>query len=138
MKKQHLAAVEAQPQQWAEHLNTYIELVQGQGYAVASIQSHVYLIKRFLAWLQNHTEIPLDEGGIQRFLQSPRNAHLTRAGTAAALYRFLQMLREQDVIPPKNAPPLSEQQRLIKDYERYLLEERGLVAATVAYDVRFA
>jgi len=138
MKKKHLAAVDAQPQQWAEHLNTYIHLVQGQGYAIASIQSHVYLIKRFFTWLGSHAEIPLDEVGIQRFLQSRRNAYLTRAGTAAALYRFLEMLREQDVVPPKKEPPLSEQQRLIKDYERYLLEERGLVAATVAYNVRFA
>jgi site-specific recombinase XerD len=137
MKKQHLAAVDAQPQQWAEQLNTYIKLVQGQGYAIASIQSQVYLIKRFLAWLRSHAEIPLDEVGIQRFLQSLRNAHLTRAGTTA-LYRFLQMLREQDVVPAKKEPPLSEQQLLIKDYERYLLEERGLVPATVAYNARFA
>jgi hypothetical protein len=47
------------------------------------------------------------------------------------------MLREQDLVPPKKEP-LSEQQRLIKDYQRYLLEERGLVPATVAYNVRFA
>ena len=138
MKKQHLAAVNAQPPQWAEHLNTYTNLVQGQGYAIASIQSQVYLIKRFLAWLRSHAEIPLDEVGIQRFLHSLRNAHPTRAGTAAALQRFLQMLREQRVVPPKKEPPLSEQQRLIKDYEHYLLEERGLAPATVTYNVRFA
>ena len=138
MKKQHLAAVDAQPQQWAEHLNTYINLVQGQGYAIVSIQNQVYWIKRFLAWLRSHAELHLNDLGIQRFLQSLRNAHLTRTGTAAALYRFLQMLREQDVVPPKKEPPLSEQQRLTKDYERYLLEERGLVPATVAYNVRFA
>ena len=138
MKKQHLAAVDAQPPQWAEHLNTYTNLVQEQGYAIASIQSQVYLIKRFLAWLPSHAQIPLDEGGIQRFLQSLRNAHPTRAGTSAALQRFLQMLREQHVVPPKKEPPLSGQQRLIKDYERYLLEERGLAPATVTYNVRFA
>jgi site-specific recombinase XerD len=138
MTKQHLAAVDAQPLQWAEHLNTYTNLVQGQGYAIASIQSQVYLIKRFLAWLRSHAEIPLDEVGIQRFLQSLRNAHPTRAGTAAALQRFLRMLREQHVVPPKKEPPLSEQQRRIKDYERYLLEERGLAPATVTYNVRFA
>ena len=138
MKKEHLAAVDAQPSQWAEHLNNYTNLVQGQGYAIASIQSQVYLIKRLLAWLRSHGQIPLDEVGIQRFLQSLRNAHPTRAGTSEALQRFLQMLREQHVVPPKKEPPLSEQQRLIKDYERYLLEERGLAPATVTYNVRFA
>lgn len=79
-----------------------------------------------------------DEVGIQRFLQSLRNVHLTRAGAPLLFQRFLQMLREQDVVPPKKEPPLSEQQRLIKHYERYLLEERGLVPATVAYNARFA
>lgn len=137
MKKQHLAAVDAGPKPWAEHLKTYTNLVKGQGYAIASVHSQVSLIKRFLAWLQNHAEIPLDESGIQRFLQFPHNAHLARAGTAA-LYRFLQMLREQRVVPPQKKRPLSEQQRLINNYERYLLEERGLVPATVAYNVRFA
>lgn len=62
MKKQHLEAVDAQPQQWAEHLNSYTNLVRARGYAIGSIQSQVYLIKRFLAWLRSHAEIPLDEG----------------------------------------------------------------------------
>lgn len=137
MEKQHLAAVDAQPKHWAEHLKTYTNLVDAQGYAIASIKSQVYLIKRFIAWLRTSAEIALDEVGIQRFLQSPHNAHLRRAGTAA-LYRFLQMLREQRVVPPKKEQPLSKQQRLIKNYERYLLEERGLVQATAAYNVRFA
>lgn len=138
MKKRRLALVDAQPKHWAEHLNRYTNLVHGQGYAIASIQSQLYLIKRFLVWLRSHTEIPLDELGIQRFLRSPHNAHLTpRAGTAA-LHRFLQMLREQGVVPPQKEQTLSEQQRLIKYYERYLLEERGLVPATVAYNARFA
>jgi site-specific recombinase XerD len=137
MEKQHLAAVDAQPKHWAEHLKTYTNLVDAQGYAIASIKSQVYLIKRFIAWLRTSAETALDEVGIQRFLQSPHNAHLRRAGTAA-LYRFLQMLREQRVVPPKKEQPLSKQQRLIKNYERYLLEERGLVQATAAYNIRFA
>ena len=48
------------------------------------------------------------------------------------------MLRDQGLIPPERKQPLSPQQRLIKDYERYLLEERGLTGATAANIVPFA
>jgi site-specific recombinase XerD len=51
------------------------------------------------------------------------------------------MLCEQGVIPPQKnqrGRPLSPQQRLIKNYERYLLEDRGLTRATAANNVPFA
>jgi hypothetical protein len=68
-------------------LNT-TNLVAGQGCAVTSIKSQVYLIKRFLVCFRSHQEIPLEEAAIQRFLRVPHNANLTaRAGTAA-LYRL--------------------------------------------------
>ena len=138
MKKRPLASAGVQPDHWAEHLSTYTNLVKGQGYSLASSQSQVLLIKMFLTWLPSHAEISLDEIGIQRFLRSPHNARLiSRAGTTA-LYRFLQMLREQGVVPPKRGQSLSTQQRLIKNYERYLLEERGLTQATAVNNVGFA
>jgi hypothetical protein len=48
------------------------------------------------------------------------------------------MLREQGVVPPKRRQSLSAQQRLIKNYERYLLEERGLMQATAVNNIGFA
>jgi hypothetical protein len=139
MKKQQcLASLDAQSDHWAEYLNSYTKLVAGQGYAVTSVKSQVYLIKRFLVCFRSHQEIPLDEAAIQRFLRAPHNANLTaRAGTAA-LYRFVEVLREQGVVQPKKEEPLSARQRLIKNYERYLLEERGLVPATAVNNVGFA
>ena len=78
MKKQHLAAVDARPQQWAEHLNTYINLVQEQGYAIASIQSQVYLIKRLLVCFAATRKFPSMRSGYSDF-GNPCTTHFTRA-----------------------------------------------------------
>jgi site-specific recombinase XerD len=137
-KQQPLASASARSDHWSEHLNTCTNVVKGQGYSLGSTQSQVLLIKMFLAWLPSHAEISLDEIGIQRFLRSPHNARLIRRGGTTALYRFLRMLREQALVPPKREQTPSAQQRLIKNYERYLLEERGLTQATAVNNVGFA
>jgi site-specific recombinase XerD len=140
MEKQPLASLDGRLEDWAGHLNTYTTLVKEQGYSLGSVRNQVQLISNFLTWLRTrHTEIgSLDEAAVQRFLRYPQNAHRTRRSGTAALDRFLHLLREQGVIPPPKEQPLSPQQRLIKDYERYLLEERGLTRATAANNVPFA
>jgi len=51
-KQQSLASLDRRLEHWAEHLNTYIELVKERGYALGSVESQVQLITRFLAWRQ--------------------------------------------------------------------------------------
>lgn len=140
MEKQPLTSLDGRLEDWAGHLNTYTTLVKEQGYSLGSVRNQVRLISNFLTWLRTrHTEIgSLDEAAVQRFLRYPQNARRTRRSGTAALDRFLHLLREQGVIPPPKEQPLSPQQRLIKDYERYLLEERGLTRATAANNVPFA
>ena len=125
---------------WAEHLNTYTTLLKERGYALGSIQGQVQLITRFLAWVRTrHIELgSLDVTGVRQFLRYTENARRTvRSSGTATLNRFLHMLREQGVIPPQKERPLSSQQQLIKDYERYLLEKRGLTRATILNNVDF-
>ncbi|MBV9339796.1 MAG: tyrosine-type recombinase/integrase [Acidobacteria bacterium] len=139
-KQQPLTSLGGRLKHWAGHLNTYTALIKEWGYSRGSIQNQVRLISGFLTWFRkSHTEIDsLDEAAVHRFLQRPQNARRTRSSGTAALYRFLRMLREQGVIPPQKQRPLSPQQRLIKNYVRYLLEERGLTRATAANNVPFA
>jgi hypothetical protein len=138
MKKyQPLASLDTRLVHWAGHLNAYITLVEERGYTLGSIQNQVQLITRFLAWFRvRHTEIDsLDEHAVHRFSRSPQNAHRVGHSGEAPLLRFVNMLCEQGVIPPQKnqrGRPLSPQQRLIKNYERYLLEDRGLTRATAA------
>lgn len=79
----------------------------------------------------------LDEIRVQQFLHCQPKAQSLRRGDAATLYRLLHLLRRQRVALPQHKPPLSPKQRLIRDYERYLLEERGLAQATVTNNVGF-
>jgi site-specific recombinase XerD len=138
MEQQPLDLPNAQLGPLAEYVNAYTTLIQGRGYSVISVQTQIQLIRRFGHWLQRrHIKIyALDEAMVQRFLQSQQSACCARRGDAAALYRFLHMLREQGVTRQKK-PPLSPQQRLTTNYGRYLLDERGLTRASVVNYVPF-
>jgi site-specific recombinase XerD len=139
MEQQSLNLPNAQLGPLAEYKNAYATLIQERGYSPVSIQSQIQLISRFSQWLQRkHTEIyVLDETMLQRFLRRHQSAGCARRGDAAALYRFLHMLREQGAVPRQKKPPLSPQQRLTTNYGRYLLEERGLTRASVVNYVPF-
>jgi integrase/recombinase XerD len=134
MKKQPLGLLNTQLGPWAEHVNTYVILMQEQGYAAGSIQDQVRVITRLLGWLRRmQVELcSLDDTILHRFLRRRQNAGRSRPGDVAALHRFFQMVRRQGAAPKKQSEvPLSHKQRLIRKYERYLLEERGLAKATV-------
>lgn len=120
-------------------LNAYTALIKGRGYSPGSVQTQVQLIIRFSEWLRRrHTEIwTVDEIIVKRFLCHQQSASSARRGDAAALYRFLHMLRERGATRRQKKPALSPRQRLITKYGRYLLEERGLTQATVVNYVPF-
>jgi integrase/recombinase XerD len=138
MKTQPLVLRKAQLCRLAEYLNASTTLIQERGYSLASVQHQVRLIRRFSRWLQRtHSKIyALDETTVQRFLRSYRRACCTHRGDPAALYRFLQMLRERGATR-QNKPIQSPQQRLTTKYGRYLLEERGVTRACVVNYVPF-
>jgi hypothetical protein len=125
MKKQLLASVCWQPGPWARYQNTFTTLIKNLGYAPGSIQNQTQLINRFAEWLrrrQTETKIHcLDETMVQRFLRSQQNPSSERRGNTATLHRFLYVLRQQGVVPPPKKTPLSPRQRLINNYQMYLL-----------------
>jgi site-specific recombinase XerD len=123
----------------AEYLDAYTTLIKERGYAAVSARNQIQLIAKFNQWLRRkHADLyDLDEIIIERFLQRRQNAGSTRRGDAAALYRLLHMLRQKGATQPEKKPALCPQQRLTKNYGRYLLEERGLSQATVINYVPF-
>jgi|KBSMisStandDraft_5_1062788.scaffolds.fasta_scaffold210365_2 site-specific recombinase XerD len=138
MEQQPLDLPNAQLCPLAKYLNAYTTLIRERGYSLASVQDQVQLIRRFSRWLQRtHRKIyALDETMVQRFLRSHRRACCIRRGDAAALYRFLEMLRERGATR-QNKPTQSPRQRLTTKYGRYLLDERGLTRACVVNYVPF-
>jgi site-specific recombinase XerD len=124
---------------FAEYCNAYTTLLTELGYSPGSIQNQIQQVTRFCKWLhKGHRKIyALNESIVQQFLQCHQRADCARRGDAAALYRFLHMLRAQGVTQRPKKLPLSTQQQIIRNYECYLLEERGLTQATVVNYVPF-
>lgn len=123
----------------SKYIGLCASLLQQQGYSQALVQSRILLISRFSQWLErNGIETYTTETcTLQRFLRDYKRKRRVRPGDAAALARFLVLLRQRQAAP--NPPPMSisAQQRVIARFERYLVQERKLSPGTAAYYVRF-
>jgi site-specific recombinase XerD len=124
----------------SEHLGSYASLLKQQGYARASAQSQILLVSRFSQWLERNgiDTYTVDERALQRFLQDYKRKRKVRDGDAAALARFLVLLRQKHAAPNPLPVPVSAQQRVAAKFERYLLQDRKLSQGTSAYYIRFA
>ena len=112
----------------AEYLDAYAALLEEQGFTPDYIRRQIRLLASFSQWLRRgHRQLcTLDESVVHRFLQ----ARQCWGGEATTLARLLGMLRRQVVTPEKTQPALSPERKVIAEYRRYLLEERGLSTAT--------
>jgi site-specific recombinase XerD len=113
------------------YIDSYVRLLNEEGYAPASVRDHVRVIIRFSRSLQrSDCEIRyLDEAVVERFLQHKPKSHLHCA--PATLRRLLGMLRRIGAaLPDKLTPPRTPAQQLTDNYRRFLLEEQGLTSRT--------
>jgi site-specific recombinase XerD len=113
------------------YIDSYVRLLNEEGYAQASVRDHVRVIVRFSRSLQrSDCEIcDLDEAVVERFLCHKPKSHLRC--TPAVLRRLLARLRSIGATPPaKLPPPRTPAQRLADNYRRFLLEEQALSSRT--------
>jgi site-specific recombinase XerD len=95
------------------------------------VRLKVKLVTDFGQWLKrNGTAVAnLDEPLVETFL---KRKHRERKGNFKTLKQFLDDLRRQNVVPPRNLPrdrsPLAD---ILDEYETHLNTERGLVACTI-------
>jgi site-specific recombinase XerD len=122
----------------APYLDAYLKRIEQEGFLPSSVPMQMYGIARFSNWLQTrqHALHLLDEATVERFLQRDKN--ILHSAESAPLRRFLAMLRELGVAAAKPPESVSDQRRFFDEYRRYLLQERGLVAATLLNYVPFA
>jgi site-specific recombinase XerD len=117
----------------SKHLDAYATAVAEQGYTHHSIKQQIVVIAEFSRWLnQKHVHIQaLDSQVVDRFLRLRRRQGRVRRGDPKALERLLTMLRQIGVV--KHTPPVTDnaQARLVAEFQRYLLQERGLSPATL-------
>ena len=126
----HIVGVRTGP--LAEHLDAYATLIQGQGFAPAYVRRQIRLLATFSQWLRKgHRQLcSLNESVIDRFLYQHLDGRPPQSGEATTLARLLSMLRRQGVTPEETQPEPSPEQKIIAEYRRYLLKERGLSPAT--------
>jgi site-specific recombinase XerD len=122
----------------APYLDAYLKHIQQEGFLPTSAPMQMYAIARFSKWLsyRSFDLQQLDEAVIKRFLE--RDPGVVHSCESATLCRLLAVLRQIGVTLAQVPEPGNGQQRFIAAYHCYLLQERGLAVATVAYFVRFA
>jgi site-specific recombinase XerD len=115
------------------YLDAYAAAVADQGYTDHSIRQQIVVIADFSRWLkQKHIDVPaLDGKFVDHFLRVRRRQQRMRRGDPKALDRLLTMLRQLGVV--KHQPPVADtaHSRIVGEFKRYLLQERGLSPLTL-------
>ncbi len=125
----------------AAHIPAFATWVREEGYARQSRYRHVLLAACFSRWLGRQA-VALRRVSSEhpaRYLRSRARRVQVRAGDAAGLRQFLDVLRRQGVIPAEKVTPrrLTPVERAAQAFEQYLLCDRALVRATVVNYVPF-
>jgi site-specific recombinase XerD len=117
----------------SEHLDAYAASVAEQGYRRHSIRQQIVVIADLSRWLMQKQIAVRDLDGtvVDRFLRLRRKQQRVRRGDPKALARLLAMLRQSGVVKQPQAAGASALSRVISEYQRYLLQERGLSQPTL-------
>lgn len=104
----------------------------GQGYTDLSVRNQIYLLAHLSRWLEAR-RCAVDEltpALVSRFVASRRQTH-TGLVSERALQPLLRHLRRLAVIP--QVPPAAPRTGLLGRYERYLVDERDVLATRREY-----
>jgi site-specific recombinase XerD len=114
----------------SRYIDSYVRLLNEEGYAPASVRDHVRVVVMFGESLQrSRCEIrDLNEAIAERFLYHEPKGQWHCA--PAALRRLLAMLRRIGATRGKPTAPQNPAQQLTDDYWRFLIVERSLSVAT--------
>ena len=118
----------------APHLAGFAALLSQQSYCSASGWGKVRLVAKLSKWMQRRRVAPnqLDERRVAVFLKTHRRRVRTAAAGRATLARLLRHLRQSNVVPaPSASIPRNDLGRIEREYEEFLLRERGLMPASV-------
>ena len=119
----------------AADLDEFATRLKAQGYTRKSAMSKLRLVGHLSRWLK-HQGLgveALDEPRIEAFLHS-RGPHSVRQGDARTIRQLLTHLRANRRLPPVHSPADSSPiAQVVRCYERFLVNERGLSRATVEH-----
>lgn len=118
----------------ASEIDAFAALLASLGYAAGSAKGKLRLTRNLSHWMSREGIglEALDERRMEAFLSTRKPGFRSR-GEAATLRLLLGQLRDSGRVPPKPAEPDCNDpiERIARRYERFLVNERGLSAATV-------
>jgi len=113
----------------ASHLDRFLARLVREGYAPSSLQAQYDMLAQLSGWLED-LKIPLmklDEERLEQFLVSHR-----RRGHATTGRQMLVYLRDMGCLPvPAEQVDQTALGCLLRDFERFLISERGLSRCSV-------
>jgi hypothetical protein len=116
----------------ATHLGGFATLLDGQGYAPATVRQKNDLLADFSAWLAEH-DVPLEvigEAHADQFLtEYDRRTRRGDAWTIRQLIRYLHDIGRIPVLPPEVGS--TAEGELVSAFGRFLRTERGLSVSTL-------
>jgi site-specific recombinase XerD len=116
------------------HLDSFADHLATCGYAAATARSQLTRLGHFDQWMTRRRRVlgELNDELVDTFVHDRRRLGKLQRGDSVTAHQFLAHLRADGVIP-SSAPVIDETPlgRLQRQYEQYLVLERGLAAATV-------
>jgi len=115
------------------YVDRFAAFLAGEGYAAQTVRTKCALIVRLSHWLKRHgvTRLArLDEERIRKFHAHRRNVR--GRGDVSTSRQLLEFLRSRGAVSPRR--PYTDRSalgQLTRDYERFLISERGLALSTV-------
>jgi integrase/recombinase XerD len=118
------------------HINAIAQQLSQQGYTSSSAKNAMRLLDDLSSWLlrQALTAADFNEQLASEFLQDRYRRCRPHLHDRAALRRLLEHLRHQGIIPiPIVQTATYDSDRLVGDFQHYLIEQRCLAPTTVDY-----
>lgn len=123
------------------YLSSFSTSLRKQGYLADSILRKTRVVAHLCLWLQQRCYRLCDLGvHVEQFLRYRTRRHMLHRGDAAALRTFSSFLCDQGVIRAQefDSAKLPPVEKCVKEYERYLREDRALARETVVKYVYFS
>ena len=119
----------------ADDIEAFAAWLAVEGYACFTAKQKLRFAADLSRWIESRELVveDLDHERVEAF-QSTRDPRRQRRGDAATARQLLDLLRDSGRIPPPRSDPPGDDplERIVRTYERFLLDERGVKPATLA------
>ena len=124
---------------FGDHIHLFVEELQRGGYSLVTGHRYLSLARDFGFWLTSSGSGLADvrEALVTQYLAERWRHRPRRVGDAPALALLLSVLRDANVIAPRQLPSRDPREHLLEAYALYMDRKRGLAPSSIASHVWF-